>query len=95
MRRTDRECLWRGEKTDEATKGDEDAKLRWLDCLTSEVPQSVGVALVVEMNRSLSAKSILCSQIVTVVLDSQRAMNPCVSSLGREPFVNNGPVVVP
>ena len=55
MRRNDRECLWSGEKTDEGTKGDEDAKLRWLDCLTSEVPQSVGVALVVEMNPSLSA----------------------------------------
>ena len=50
-----RECLWSREKTDEATKGNEGAKLRWLDCLTSEVPQSVGVALVVEMNPSLSA----------------------------------------
>ena len=55
MRRNDRECLRSGEKADEGTKGDEDAKLRWLDCLTSEVPQSVGVALVVEMNPSLSA----------------------------------------
>ena len=55
MRRNDREYLWNGEKTDEATKGDEYAKLRWLDCLTSEVPQSVGVALAVEMNPSLSA----------------------------------------
>jgi hypothetical protein len=55
VRRNDGECLWSGEKTDEATKGDEDAKLRWLDYLTSEVPQSVGVALVVEMNPSLSA----------------------------------------
>ena len=57
MRRNDGESLWSGEKTDEATKGDEDAKLRWLDCLTSEVPQSVGVALVVEMNPSLFRQS--------------------------------------
>ena len=65
MRRNDGECLWRGENTDEAMKGDEDAKLRWLDCLTSEVPQSVGVALVVEMNPSLSADFLQIQKLLT------------------------------
>jgi hypothetical protein len=46
-------------------KGDEDAKLRRLDCLTSEVPQSVGVALVVEMNPSLSADFLQIQKLLT------------------------------
>ena len=35
-------------------------------------------------NPSLSAKSILCFQIVTGAIASQRAMNSSLSSLGRE-----------
>jgi hypothetical protein len=55
VRRNDHERLWKSEKTGEGTKGDEDGNLNGVGRLAGEVPQSVAVGLVVEMNPSLSA----------------------------------------
>ena len=57
MRRNDRECLRSGEKTNEGTKRDEDAKRHWANRLARKVPQNAEVTLLVEMNPSLSASS--------------------------------------